>query len=95
MISTDKFDLTKKEYLSIILKMLVKKEWWKFLIFWLLAICLTFEVDKSGFSLFCMCFLYLFPFIMVFEYWRFANSKDNRKISGERYYQISTEEING
>lgn len=31
---------------------------------------------------------------MVFEYWRFAYAKDNRKIFGERYYEISTEHIN-
>ncbi len=31
---------------------------------------------------------------MVFEYWRFSNSKDNRKLFGERYYEISTEHIN-
>lgn len=94
MITTDEFDLTKNEYLSVILKMLVKKKWWKFLICWALAICLTFEADKSGLVLFCLFFLYLFPFMMVFEYWRFANAKDNRKVFGERYYEISTEQIN-
>jgi YcxB-like protein len=94
MITTKKFDLTKNEYLSVILKVLVKKKWWHFLICWAFAIFLTFEADKNGLNLFCMFFLYIYPLILAFEYWRFANAKDNRKIFGERYYEISTEQIN-
>lgn len=94
MITTHKFTLTKKEYFSVILKMLLKKKWWKFLLFWALATFLTFETEKDNLLQFGIILLYLFPFIMVFEYWRFANSKDNRKIFGERYYEISIEQIN-
>lgn len=94
MITTDKFDLTKNEYLTVNLKVLLKKKWWKFLLYWLLAIFLTFESDKNALLIVCMIFLYSFPFLMVFEYWRFANAKENRKIFGERYYEISADQIN-
>lgn len=94
MITTDKFDLTKNEYLSVTLKVLFKKKWWEFLLFWALAIFITFESDIDELLLFCLFFLYGYPFIMVFLYWRFAYSKDNRKIFGNRYYEISVEQIN-
>jgi hypothetical protein len=94
MITTDKFDLTKNEYLSVILKVLFKKKWWEFLLFWALAIFLTLEADKDGLILFCLFFLYSYPLLMMFQYWRFAYAKDNRKIFGERYYEISIEQIN-
>jgi hypothetical protein len=94
MVITEKFDLTKKEYLSVILKMLVKRNWWKFLICWIIAIFISFDEEKSGLILFCSFFLYSYPLIMMFEYWRFSNSKDNRKLFGERYYEISIEQIN-
>ncbi|KAF2335550.1 YcxB family protein [Flavobacterium daemonense] len=94
MITTEKFELTKNEYLSVIIKVLIKKKWWEFLIFWALAVFISIEAEKDGLTIFCLIFLYLYPFILIFQYWRFANSKDNRKIFGEIHYEISTEQIN-
>ena len=58
MITTDKFDLTKNEYLLVTLKVLFKKKWWEFLLFWALAIFITFESDIDEMLLFCLFFLY-------------------------------------
>ena len=94
MITTEKFDLNKNEYLSVTLRILIKKEWWKYLLSWALAIFITFGAEIDSLMLFCLFFLYLSPFIIAFLYWRFANSKDNRKIFGERHYEISAEQVN-
>ncbi len=94
MIKTDKFDITKNEYLKVNISVLLKKKWWKFILYWVIAIYLTFAPDKNPLLIFCMIFLYAFPFIMVFEYWRFAIAKENKKIFGERYYEITEEQIN-
>lgn len=94
MVVTNKFDLTKKEYFRVLLSMLIKRNWWKFLFLWLLALLISFKNDKDSLDLFFIIFLFSYPLLMIFEYWRFANSKDNRKIFGERYYEISTDEIN-
>ncbi|WP_162268806.1 YcxB family protein [Flavobacterium chilense] len=40
-----------------------------------------------------MVFGFLFPLYMIFIYWRFANSKENKIFFTERQYEIFTDRI--
>jgi hypothetical protein len=93
MIHTKKFELSKKEYLSIILRVLIRKKWWLFALMWIIAAFQFFKDEKDELEIFIMIFTFLFPFIMFFEYWRFANSKQNNLIFIERHHEIFADKI--
>jgi uncharacterized membrane protein YqjE len=93
MIKTKKFQVTKKEYLSIIFRVLLKKKWWLFALMWLLAIVFMLDEEKDTFKVFIIIFAFLFPLITFFEYWLFAKSKQNKLIFTERQHEIYSNRI--
>ena len=44
---------------------------------------------------FLMILFTIYPFIVVFQYWRYANSKDNKIYLLERHYEIYEDKIIG
>ena len=93
MITTEKFNLTKSEYLSIITRVLIKKKWLLFILMWVFATYLVFDDDKSSLILLGIILFYTFPFIMFFEYWRYANSVQNKNFYGSRFYEIREDQL--
>jgi len=60
---------------------------------WLTALVIAFEENKDSFEIFLMLFSFFYPLIVFFEYWRFANSKQNKLIFTERQHEVFTDRI--
>lgn len=93
MIKTKKFEITEREYLSIICRTLIKKKWWIFALMWFIGFLIAVDGEKNTFNTFIMIFSFSYPFIIFFEYWRFANSKQNKLIFVEREHEIFSDKI--
>lgn len=95
MITTKKVKLTPKKYFNILILRYIKKRWWLFLWLWALAIIMWLIGDYGDFEYFYTGMVILFPIILVWQFWRHANSKDNKLFLLERFYEIDKEKING
>lgn len=95
MISTNKTQLTSREYFEIILTVYYKKRWWLIIWIWLAATVIYYSDSRDYLNNFLMILFAIYPFIIVFQYWRFANSKDNKIFLLERHYDIYEEKIVG
>lgn len=93
MIKTLKFEITKKEYLSIIYRVVVKKKWWLFLLCWFAGLLIILDEQKDTLEIFFIVILIAYPFLVIFEYWRFANSKQNKLFFVERQYEIFNDKM--
>ncbi|WP_125723154.1 YcxB family protein [Flavobacterium ustbae] len=93
MIKTKKFQLTKKEYFSFIIRILLKKIGWLFALMILISISLIFKDNKNYTENSIMVFGFFFPIVLLFQYWRFANSKENAIILKERQFEIFPDKI--
>ena len=88
MITTEKFQLTKKSFFKTLLLAHLKRRWWFFLFIWALAFLFSLDGRNDAFEHFYIYFAILYPIYFLYTYWRFANSKDNRLFLLERYYEI-------
>ena len=93
MIKTKKFQLTRKEYFSFIIRVLLKKRWWLFAFMWFLTIAILFKDEKDSSDTFLIVFSILYPLVILFQYWRFANSKENRSFFAEMQHEVFTDKI--
>lgn len=93
MIKTKKFQLTKKEYFSFIIRILLKKRWWLYAFMLLLSVAILFTDNKDSSDIFVIVFGFIYPLLTLFQYWRFANSKENKIIFKERQHEIFTDKI--
>lgn len=93
MIKTKKFHLTKKEYFSFIIRILLKKRWWLYAFILLLSVAILFKDKKNSSDIFMIVFGFLFPLITFFKYWLFINSKENEIIYKERQHEVFTDKI--
>lgn len=62
---------------------------------WGLAIIIWLTGDYGEFERFLIGMAIIYPILIVWQLWRYANSKDNRIFLLERYYEIEKEKING
>ena len=93
MITTEKTQLSSKEYFKIILTVYLKKKWWLIAWIWLVAIVVFISDKKDSLSNFLIIFFGIYPFIIILQYWRYANSMENKIFFVERYYEIYESEI--
>lgn len=93
MIKTKKFQLTKNEYFSFIIRILLKKRWWLYAFMLLLSISILFTDNKDSSDIFIIVFGFIYPLLTLFQYWRFANSKENKIIFQERQYEVFKDKI--
>lgn len=93
MIKTKKFQLTKKEYFSFLIRILLKKRWWLFAFILLISFLILFSENRDSSDIFVMVFGFLYPLIIAFQYWRFTNSKENKIIFAERQHEIFVDRI--
>lgn len=93
MITTKKFQLTKKEYFSFIIRILLKKRWWIYTFMLFLSVAVLFKDNKDSSDIFIIIFGFIYPLITLFQYWRFANSKENKIFFNERQHEIFTDKI--
>ena len=95
MITTKKIKLTSKEYFRILITRYVKRRWWLFAWILGLAIIMWLMGDFGEFEYFFTGMAVVYPILLVWQLWRYANSKDNKLFLLERYYEIEKEKING
>jgi len=95
MITTKKVKLTSKEYFSILITRYVKRRWWLIAWIWGLAIIMCLTGDYGEFEYFFTGMAIVYPILLVWQFWRYANSKDNKLFLLERYYEIEKGKING
>jgi hypothetical protein len=93
MIKTKKFQLTKKEYLSFIIRILLKKKWWLYAFMLMLSVTILFKDNKDSSDIFVIIFGFIYPLLTLFQYWRFANSKENEIFFSETQHEIFTDKI--
>lgn len=93
MIKTKKFQLTKKEYFSFIIRILLKKRWWIFAFMWLFSFGILFSDKRDYFVNSIMVFGFIYPLLTIFTYWRFANSKENKIFFREVQHEIFIDKI--
>ncbi|TCN60836.1 YcxB family protein [Flavobacterium circumlabens] len=93
MIKTKKFHLTKKEYFFFIIRILLKKRWWLYSFILFLSVAFLFKDQKDSTDIFMIAFGFLFLLVTVFQYWRFANSKENEIFFKETQYEIFKDKI--
>ena len=93
MILTDKFEISKKEYLSVIFKRLFQKQWYIFIGLWLFAFLFLLEDNLDAFQVFIIVFSIAYPILTAFSYWRFANAKENKIIFIEREHEIHEDKL--
>jgi hypothetical protein len=95
MIKTKRFQYTPKELFAILIMRYLKKRWWLFAWILLLGIVLILMDSHDSFSYFFIGFAIVFPVLLVIQFWRYVNSKSNRLLLLERYYEIDNDKING
>ncbi len=95
MITTKRVKLTAKEYFIILLTRYIKSKWWLIAWIWSLAIIMWLMGDYGEFKYFFTGMALAYPILLVWQFWRYANSKDNKLFLIERYYEIEKGKING
>jgi len=54
-----------------------------------------FKQNKDSFEYFLLFFAFFYPIILLFQFWRYANSKENKLFLVERFFEISEDDITG
>jgi hypothetical protein len=95
MIRTKRFKYTPKELFSILIIRYAKKQWWLLAWIWSLAIIMIAIGNKDSFSYFFIVFSIAYPLLLIIRFWRHVNSKNNRLLLADKFYEIDNEKIKG
>ena len=93
MITTKKFQLTKKEYFFFLIRLLLKRRWWLYASILLVSVAILFSDNRSSSDNFIVAFGFIYPLLTLFQYWRFSYSKENEIIFKERQHDIFSDRI--
>lgn len=88
MITTKKFQLTKKSFFQALIMAHLKRRWWFFILIWVLAFLFSLNDRNDLFQQFYVFFAIFYPVYFLYRYWNFASSKDNVIFLLERYFTI-------
>jgi len=72
---------------------MLKKKWWLFALTWFAGVLILLDQEKDIFKILIMVLVFAYPLLVFFEYWRFANSKQNKLFFIERQYEIFDDKI--
>ena len=92
-IKTNEIKLTQSSYFNLITK---KYFWQKRWVFALLAFTAFFAIvkdDKQTYDYFTMGLVFAYPVYMLFYFYRFCYSKENKAILLGRHYQFNNEDV--
>ena len=93
MITTDKIQLTSKDFFKIILTTSFRKKWWGFVFLGILAMVLVLQEERYSLKDFLILFTILSPIVFVIKHWIYSYSKENRIFLFERYFEIYEDKI--
>ncbi|MEO8516776.1 MAG: YcxB family protein [Flavobacterium sp.] len=88
MITTKKFQLTKKSFFQTLVMAHLKRRWWFFILIWALAFLFSLNGRNDPFEQFYVFFAAFYPIYFLYRYWNFARSKDSAVFLLERYFDI-------
>lgn len=91
MIATEKIVLTNKDLFNILVKNYLRKRWWMFAWIWVMIVLLLLRENNDSISYFIVVALILLQFLLIYQYWGYANSNENN----ERYFEIQPDKIVG
>lgn len=69
------------------------KKWWLIVSMWALTIVMWFIGDYGAFEYYFTSMAISYPFLLVWKFWRYANSKDNKLFLLERHYEMDKNKI--
>lgn len=95
MITTKNFQLTPKEFFLTLIKVYLKKRWWYFPLIWTFAVIFSLNDGVDSFAQFYVLFSIIYPIVLLYKYWAYANSKDNKIFLIERYFDIYEDRLVG
>ena len=95
MIKTKRVKLTPKEFFNILITRYIKKRWWLLAWIWALAVVMLLKENYESFDYFFFGMAIVYPIILIWQFWRYVNSKDNKLLLLERHYEIDSDKING
>lgn len=95
MIQTNSVQFTTKTFFATLLEVYFKKRWWFLTPLFFASVLFLIKENRDSFENFIMLIGFVYPIIIVFQYWRFANSKDNKVFFLERNYEIYDDKIIG
>jgi hypothetical protein len=95
MIKTENIKLTNKDLFNILITSYLRKRWWLLVWIWVMIAILLLRRNNDSLGYFIVAALILFQIVMVFQYWNYANSKDNAPFLQERKYEIDSDRIVG
>ncbi len=95
MINTKNIKLTTKTLFTTLLTVYLKKRWWLILFILIVSFLISLTENKDNDDYFIIIFGFIYPLIILLQYWQFANSKDNKIFLLEKNYEIDNEKIIG
>ena len=95
MIKTKRFQYTPKEFFNILMVRYIKRRWWLFAWIWILALILILIGNQDFLTFYLIGFAIVYPVLVMFQCWRYVNSKANQLLLSERHYELDTDKING
>ena len=93
MIKTQDIKLTANEFFRLILSIYLKKRWWLVAWIWILIVILLLGGSVGLIEISLLAFILLFQVIIVWQYWFYAHSKDNRIYLMARHYDIDSDQV--
>lgn len=93
MVKTKRFKYTPKELFGILIMRYAKKRWWLLAWIWTLTIIILMMDAQDSFTYFMIGFAVFYPVLLVIQYWRYVNSKSNKLLLSERFYEMENDKI--
>jgi len=83
-----------KELFTILVIRYLKRRWWLLAWIWALALIILMNENNNSFDSFFFGFAIFYPLILIWHFWRYVNTKDNKILLLERHYEINGNNIN-
>ena len=95
MIKTKKFSLTNHDYFKIIITIYFKRRWWIISLMLFIGLLFLLKKDKDSLEYFLIFLGFIYPILILIQFWRFAISKENKIFLAERFFEISKDSLTG
>ena len=95
MIKTKKIQLTPNTFFLILLNVYFKKKWWFIVLQLTIGLFFLVAERREPIEIFIIVLTLGYPPLIAVQYWRFANSKENKIFLLERDYEIFDDKVIG
>lgn len=95
MIKTKTVRISKNKLLAIILLRYLKRRWYLILTVLLLGLVISQKENPEQIDLFFISICFLYPLLIIIQFWIWVNSKQNKIFFTDRMYEIDEDKISG